>query len=69
MTPPEHFREAERLLALVDGEDFDPVHEATTLARAQVHATLATALDTYNAIAFQAELEARRPAFRPSRRL
>lgn len=45
MNGPEHYREAERLLARVDhfvyGDGADPVTGGATAAQAQVHATLA----------------------------
>jgi hypothetical protein len=45
MTGPEHYQEAERLLALNAGERDDP-SETVIIAAAQVHATLAHAAAT-----------------------
>jgi len=42
-TGPEHYREAERLLALLPDMDLGSRAEAGTIAEAQVHATLALA--------------------------
>lgn len=52
MNGPEHYREAERLLAAVVGDDQSPCLDdsnrivANTIAAAQVHATLALAAAT-----------------------
>jgi hypothetical protein len=46
MTPSEHYQEAERLLRIVDDREADWAAEGgfdVIIARAQVHATLATA--------------------------
>lgn len=45
MNGPEHYTEAERLLAIVDVNGTDP-RDAAVLAAAQVHATLALAAAT-----------------------
>jgi hypothetical protein len=42
MTPDEHYREAERLLDTVARYDFPDEARAQIIAKAQVHATLAT---------------------------
>lgn len=44
MTGPEHYREAERLARLAQGQNYEAA--AVTLADAQVHATLALAAAT-----------------------